>query len=152
MKLKSTLFLSGMALSLAFATSAQAQQSPASGTDESGKGAVLCVWNRLAEVKAVADYCETPRAPVDDAIDNAITEIETFILENTTSGITKTSLNQTKIELMADLPNRDDALAGTGGVCTGDNLGLRDSGPEAIRQMTADLLSVPREPVWNPCP
>src|SRR5262245_36610123 len=50
-------------------------------TDKSG-GAVLCVWSIYLSVRTQTTACAVSREPVDDAIDEAITAIDEFIIAN----------------------------------------------------------------------
>src|ERR1051326_4608791 len=50
--------------------------------DKSGKGAVLCAWSIYLSVKAGTAACGLPRRPVDGAIDKAISQMDEFIIAN----------------------------------------------------------------------
>src|ERR1700704_5474865 len=55
---------------------------PAQFEDDKTGHAVLCVWGTYLSVQAETAACALPRRPVDDAIDQAIVEIDEFILTN----------------------------------------------------------------------
>ena len=50
-------------------------------TDKGG-GAVLCAWSMYLSIRTQTTACSVPREPVDDAIDEAITTIDGFIIAN----------------------------------------------------------------------
>src|SRR5258705_94023 len=50
--------------------------------DNSGRGAVLCIWAIYLSIQAQTAHCGLARRPVDDAIDEAIVAIDEFIIKN----------------------------------------------------------------------
>jgi hypothetical protein len=91
------------------------------------------------------------RRPVDDAIDEAIAAIDEFILANS-------SLHPTRL-MLEDFKRRavesDRGSSTRQQYCEGRNAELiesiRNLGPDRVRNEVKELLSIPREPVMNPC-
>ena len=119
-------------------------------TDKSG-GAVLCAWSMYLSIRTQTTACSVSREPVDDAIDEAITTIDGFIIANS-------SLHPTH-EMLKDFKRR----AGEAELGRARQLGMqkycenhlaqhfRRQSPDQIRASVKGLLAVPREPVMNPC-
>jgi hypothetical protein len=59
-------------------------------------GAVLCAWSIYLAVQARTAACGLARRPVDDAIDQAIVEIDQFILSNSSLHPTRAMLDDFK--------------------------------------------------------
>jgi hypothetical protein len=116
--------------------------------DNSGKGAVLCSWSILLSIQARTAECGWDRRPVDDAIDEAIAAIDEFI-------IAKSSLHPTR-PMLEDFKQRaaesERRSVSRQQYCeTSASEPFRNAGPDRIREGTTALLSIPREPVMNPC-
>jgi hypothetical protein len=130
--------------------SAQAQDTrPPS--DETGKGAVLCVWRIYLAIQASPRACGWQRQPVDDAIDRAIYDIDNFILANSSDHPAREILEKNK-RSMVESGLRDPIAVGE--MCKPNGLVdfiRRFTSPDHVALETADLLSSPREPVLNPC-
>ena len=119
--------------------------------DSTGKGAVLCSWMIYTGIQAQRDACDWEPVPADAAIDQAVTDIEAFIVENSTQPVTleqlaahkKSQAGPTVESCEFDPEDRTSwpAMAWA----------ARKVDPAEINRDTADLLSVPREPVMNPC-
>ena len=119
-------------------------------TDKGG-GAVLCAWSMYLSVRTQATACAISRQPVDDAIEEAITAIDGFIIANS-------SLHPTR-EMLEDFKRR----AGEAELRHARQLGMqkycesnlaqhfRRQSPDKILASVKELLAVPREPVMNPC-
>jgi hypothetical protein len=115
-------------------------------TDKSG-GAVLCAWSMYLSIRTQTTACSVSREPVDDAIDEAITTIDGFIIANS-------SLHPTH-EMLKDFKRR----AGEAELGRARQLGMqkycenhlarhfRRQSPDQIRASVKGLLAVPREPV-----
>lgn len=118
---------------------------------DKGAGAVLCAWSIYLSVRTQTTACAVSREPVDDAIDEAITAIDGFIIANS-------SLHPTH-EMLEDFKRR----AGEAELRHARQLGMqkycetnlaqnfRRQTPDKIRASVKELLAVPREPVMNPC-
>ena len=129
-------------------------------SDMTGKGAVLCAWSIYASVQYTTRKCGWTRSAVDDAIDQAVAEIDRFIIDNMPSPVTQAQLDETK-------RNDNDWLWGGSAESIAKRCAVEDvneGGPAAfawqyrsnsdadsLRAGVADLLSIPREPVMNPC-
>lgn len=118
--------------------------------DRSGKGAVLCAWSMLAAAKQVGDRCYPGQdQALRKELNRSIERTQAFIVENSSAPVTRADLQSFK---SARGPN--DSMAPLG-LCRSDWVELyvrfRDKGAEALTAYTDELLSLPREPVMNPC-
>jgi hypothetical protein len=105
---------------------------PAQFEEDKTGHAVLCVWGIYLSVQAETAACALPRRPVDDAIDQAIIEIDEFILTNSSLRPTRPMLDdfkRRKIEFEA----------------------FRRLTPDKVKAAITAILAVPREPVVSPC-
>ena len=126
--------------------------------DTSGKGAVLCSQLMLMEVRYVSQLCRWARTPADDAIDKGIADIDAFVLKNSSRPVTQEMLDQRKADYFAGRPKPGGALPRR---CTADPKdfdsdtallwSIHQMDPAALAASTAELLSIPREPLLNPC-
>lgn len=126
--------------------------------DVSGKGAVLCAWSILVAVQATTEACGWKRLPVDAAIDAAIADMDKYIIENMPTPITQGDLDERKrhdregvwgveadeIALMCELSSETDTYANFAS-------SMRQIDPATLATSIQDSLSIPREPVMNPC-
>lgn len=126
--------------------------------DVSGKGAVLCTWSILTAVQATTEACGWKRLPVDAAIDAAIADMDKYIIDNMPTPITQGDLDEQKrhdregvwgvaadqIALMCELSSETDTYANFAS-------GMRQIDPATLATSIQDTLSIPREPVMNPC-
>jgi hypothetical protein len=121
-------------------------------SDTSGAGAVLCTWSIYLAVQGRVRECGLQRTPTDDAIDQAIAEIDEFILANASTRPTRADLENHKrsgTEVALRFSKEK--------FCRGDRdtemmvRMLRERSPDKIREDTKALLAIPREPVMNPC-
>ena len=119
--------------------------------DQSGKGAVLCVWSLYLSIQAQTAACGLTRRPTDDAMDEAIVAIDEFILANSSLHPTRAMLDEFK----RSAAESDVAFARERGLekfCSRPDLDrLRRINPDQIRAAMKKLLELPREPVMNPC-
>lgn len=114
-------------------------------------GAVLCAWSIYLSIRTQTAACSVAREPVDDAIDEAITAIDGFIIANS-------SLHPTH-EMLRDFKHRAEESElknarqrGMQKYCENSFAQhLRRQGPDQVRASVKGLLAVPREPVMNPC-
>lgn len=128
---------------------AAAAQDTRPAMDESGKGAVLCLWSIYVSIEQGVDICGLEPRPSDADLRASIDRTEAFVLENTTTGITAETLSTYKADLYDQtkgMLRTDNAEA----MCQ-DVVSFRDSIAEDVTRHTNELLSVPREPLWNPC-
>ena len=127
-------------------------------TDVSGKGAVLCTWSILTAVQATTEVCGWKRLPIDATIDAAIADMDKFIIDNMPTPITQGELDERKrrdregvwgaeadqIASMCELSSEADTHANFAS-------SMRQTDPVALAMSIHDSLSLPREPVMNPC-
>jgi hypothetical protein len=130
--------------------------------DRSGKGAVLCLWHILLHTQAVVERCGWERLPVDDAIDRAIIATDAFIIANSSSPVTQDDLAAAKArisaaaigEMSSPAPSRSWVCSVQEGQYTPGTLAQamrEDFTSQELDLWIADALSVPREPVLDPC-
>jgi hypothetical protein len=130
--------------------------------DRSGKGAVLCLWHILLHAQAVVEKCGWERLPVDDAIDRAIIATDAFIIVNSSSPVTQDDLAAAKARISAEaigemsspIPSEAWVCSVREGQYTPGTLAQamrEDFTAQELDAWAADALSVPREPVLDPC-
>jgi hypothetical protein len=120
--------------------------------DKTGAGAVLCAWSIYLSFQAETAACGLPRKPVDDAIEQAIAEIDEFILANSSLRPTRAMLEDFKRRARESHLNALRRQGGPQNSCERFDLQhFRSLNPDQIRTSIKALLSVPREPVMNPC-
>jgi hypothetical protein len=132
------------------------------GMDMSGHGAVLCVWRIYLAVAVYWDTCfpdEDREARQELA--KGIEAINAFILANSVPPVSKADLDariaRDREQLLALPKEKIDhaCLArpedGDAGTLAAMRSRMRSIPPEEFRAGIADLLSVPRPPVMNPC-
>ena len=120
--------------------------------DKSGAGAVLCSWSIYLSIRTHSQACGLAREPVDDAIDQAITAIDEFIIANSSLHPTREMLEEFKQRAANQELNflRQRGLQNACGPGS-DVQHFRRSTPEQIQTSVKSLLATPREPVMNPC-
>ena len=120
--------------------------------DKTQDGAVLCIWGFWLETEALAKACGAPRLPVDDALDRAIAAADVFILANSSLHPTREALEEFKRNAAARAVGIARKI-GFDKACLGIRMGpiRNQTTPEQVKQQQDKLLSVPREPVMNPC-
>jgi hypothetical protein len=117
--------------------------------DQSGKGAVLCLWSIYVSMQQGIELCGLELRSSDADLQRSISRIEEFALENTTTGVSAGDLRDYKADLVEDA-KRMSSSSNREGFCR-DVIHFRDNlGAQVIAQ-TDDLLSVRREPLWAPC-
>lgn len=120
-------------------------------TDKTGKGAVLCAWSVYLSIQAETAGCGLARRPTDNAIDQAIIEIDEFILANSSLHPTRAMLEEFKRRATES----EMAFARKQGLqqfCSRPDLEhFRSVSPDELKASVKALLEVPREPVMNPC-
>jgi hypothetical protein len=115
--------------------------------DTSGAGAVLCSWSFYVYTQAMTAACALPRRPVDDTIDQAIAAIDEFILANSSLHPTQAMLENFKRDLRQQVQRAPRRLLN----CEEPFLGSSDESIGQIQDHVKKLLTIPREPVANPC-
>jgi hypothetical protein len=126
---------------------AEAQQPQLDGPDP--QGAVLCAWLIYVTLQAVGERCFLGNSETIAAIDESIEKIETFVFVNAPA---------TRDEIAAKRKHfRSLVIDAPAPYCSdmGEPFKMYRSmqavGPTRIRNEVANLLAVPRKPVWNPC-
>lgn len=117
--------------------------------DRSGKGAVLCMWSIYVSIQHGVELCKLDAQPSDAELGRSIERIEEFTLENTTIGVSAGDLRDYKADTYKQTKSMIDA--GQGDAVCRDIARFRDSLADGLKDQTDALLSIPREPLWNPC-
>lgn len=118
-------------------------------TDVTGKGAVLCSWGILEAIRAAGRECfKGQDAEFQAELDDSLSRIDQFIIRNSSRPVTQAGLDIRRAQALKQLHS-------IGNICTGDAAkmyeGLRARGASQLHASTTELLSIPREPVINPC-
>jgi hypothetical protein len=155
--LKALLFAVAAVLIVA-STSAVAQDGDSPTIDNSGKGAVLCLMHMLVGAKASAGICKWARTPADDVIENGLSDIAAFAVANSSRPVTR---EQFDYYVKSELKIYSDGYSQDPGYCTADPKNSESGAalpwmfhtmePKKLRAAIADTLSIPREPLLNPC-
>jgi hypothetical protein len=116
--------------------------------DRRGKGAVLCAWSLYVVAQEVGRRRHAGEdAAFQDELARSVARTDAFILRNSSAHPTPADLAARKALALRETP--------AAALCTGTTAELYDQfrkqGAAALRASTDDLLSVPREPVMNPC-
>ena len=114
-------------------------------SDTSGHGAVLCAWLIDISLKVIGDQCFPDQdKALRTALGDSIERINRFIVANEPATPDQVHRWQAQYE------QRERADA-----CNKNGLDFyshfRAATPAAVRKSTDDLLSIPREPVADPC-
>ncbi len=118
-------------------------------TDRTGKGAVLCTWGIFEAARAAGRECYNGQDPAFQAeLDSSISRIDGFIIKNSMHPVTKAGLAARRLQGLQQIGGQEN-------LCRGDAAKiyevLRSRGVLQLRVQTTELLSIPREPVTNPC-
>jgi hypothetical protein len=157
------MFAKALTVAAALAAGAMTPQPPATPqipqtgpqTDQSGKGAVLCSWHVYSAALQLAERCHPGRDPeLQRALGDGVGDIEAFIVRHSRPQVTAgqvAALRERGFRETADWITRNG-----GDFCRDPNLAplygeLRRRGAEGVRADVADLLSVPRQPLMDPC-
>ncbi len=126
------------------------------GIDRSGHGAVLCSWQIFIAMRQALDACATGgHAAIRSELDRSIAATNVFIVKNTPKPTTLAQVEAAVRSLNAQADagyaklspeQRTRACATSWAMQSAARLS-----PQELRQQTAELLSVPRLPVMNPC-
>jgi hypothetical protein len=120
------------------------------------RGEVFCAWSIYYPIQLRTAKCGLPRQPMDDAIDEAVTQLEEFILANFSNEITRPALENIK-RTVKESPIHDPArnkglCTDEAGAATGDKRPagfaelVRSGDPDRLRRETKELLSRPLGP------
>jgi hypothetical protein len=122
--------------------------------DQSGLGAVLCIWKLYVDALLAARACfPDSRNEVKEDLAHAVDAMNDFIVANNPDPVTKSGLEtyiaKRDAEKFSPMPSR---LVGTPQCPDGTLLaGIEKESREQRRAGIVKLLSVPRPPVMNPC-
>jgi len=142
-------------ISMATNLAAQVTSSSQPEFDSSGKGAVLCTWFIIVDVRNAIDACfPSEFGDLRVNLTGAIDKTNDFIVANSPTPVTKEELNQVIAKRLAEAS----AQVAMGGSATGCK-SRRDQFIEPMARQSrddfhrwlADFLSVPRKPLMNPC-
>ena len=118
-------------------------------SDNTGKGAVMCLWAIYEAARVAGDDCaKGSDADFRTELSRAIGQVDRFIIRNSSAPITPADLDRRRAAAAAQLRAQGPVCKGA---AYGMYTGLRDRGAAALRAGTDDALSIPREPVMNPC-
>jgi hypothetical protein len=120
------------------------------------RGEVFCAWSIYVPIQVRTANCGYPHQPMDDAIDEAVMQIEEFILVNFSNEITRPMLENIK-RVVKESPMHDPArnkelCTDEAGYDTGDKRPkgfaelVRSGDPDRLRRETKELLSRPIGP------
>jgi len=117
--------------------------------DRTGKGAVLCTWGILEAARTAERECfRDDDKAVEAELDRSISRIDAFIIHNSVRPVTPAALEAERLRGIQ-------ALHASGNICKSDAgkmyEAIRAGGASRLEASTTDLLSIPREPVINPC-
>jgi hypothetical protein len=118
------------------------------GSDLSGHGAVLCSWEIYVALAAALEICpEYRNEPLKADLAYAIDRINDFIVANNLFPVSKAELEKRAASRREDASRlcRPDSPA------AGMLKSLGSVSHDKLVSSVADLLSVPRPPVMNPC-
>jgi hypothetical protein len=125
--------------------------------DTSGKGAVLCTWSIMVEMRNGIDLCFPGEYPsMRRQLSEGIDATNDFIVANSPAPTTKAQLEAAIVDRAK---KERDRLAGQPGpiaetqhcqTLRKDWLAKSQS-DEEFKRWLADFLSVPRKPLMNPC-
>lgn len=117
--------------------------------DNSGKGAILCTWSIFETIRAVGQECYKGQDTAFQAeLDRSMERIDEFIIKNSKHPVTRAEIEAERAQNLQKLRSGWYMCIGYGPRMYED---LRKKGPETLNVQTTNLLSIPREPVMNPC-
>jgi hypothetical protein len=120
--------------------------------DNSGRGAVLCIWAIYLSIQAQTAHCGLARRPVDDAIDEAIVAIDEFIIKNSSLHPTRQMLEDFKRRAAESERSHFLQRRSLKEYCENpDTEHFRRVEADQLRAGVQRLLEIEREPVMNPC-
>lgn len=120
--------------------------------DRTGKGAVLCMWSLYVAAQELGRRCFAGQDPDFQAeLARSIARTEDFIVKNSSSPTTLADLQARKASEAAGAADdlRPEKLCKSEWPQLYTN--FKSAGAAGLRAGTDELLSVPREPVINPC-
>ena len=123
--------------------------------DMSGKGAVLCSWSLFVLAAHAVGECGWKSTPADTSITQSIADIDAFIIRNSVTPVTQDQLDVRKA---IDVAPGFATPRGRAEICehSSQSIGgvlwsLHISDADQLTASTRETLSIPREPVMNPC-
>lgn len=116
--------------------------------DRGKGGAILCSWGLYAAIKNNLDKCHPEETELRRHLELAIEKIETFIVANSLTPVTKAQL---KIDLQGLLGQAPDQCRGDMSGMTQHFISRKAELLETFQKSVDDYLATPRPPVINPC-
>jgi len=122
--------------------------------DNSGKGAVVCVWKIYTEVHNELEICDPDNKKLKTFFGESLDRINNFIVANSLTGQSKASLQGSIDKAMSTMRgvtskmHREDLDKWCkSGLLAGTEKAQQDK----LKSQIDEMLSVPRPPVLNPC-
>ncbi|MDB5536726.1 MAG: hypothetical protein JWP26_3956 [Devosia sp.] len=141
----------GVLLTLVVSSSSAYAQDRSPPADASGKGPVLCVWGIYQLIDQHTRKCGWVHNAVDSAVEAGIAKMDAFIIENSSTPVSQQTLDEKKLTFASQVPDNACAFKPGDGSFTSMIWGMRQGDPATVTSDIAELLSVPREPLMNPC-
>jgi len=129
------------------------------GIDNSGHGAVMCVWSIYVALSVALDVCDsTPDPAVKAALSDAIRQMDEFIIKNSLTPVSQAELDARKagertkgLAVISGLSKDDASRKCASGDISKMLAAFKTAPAGKLKAEIANLLSVPRPPVMNPC-
>jgi len=126
--------------------------------DESGLGAVGCVWELYVQIRTDMEICHKEDIEWKTLMSNAINDINSFIVDNSIDDTTRNYLDAVLSDKMsainkvaASAPKEFIEKACSWNTSMRMLSHLKENGPAEFNYSVRKLLSVPRPPVSMPC-
>ncbi|MEO5375672.1 MAG: hypothetical protein H7840_15620 [Alphaproteobacteria bacterium] len=129
------------------------------GVDNSGHGAVMCMWGLYVDLKTTLDYCLPDKfGDLKEELSVAIGQINDFIVQNSLTKVSPADI-EGRIAKQEDnirkrirgIPRDELEMKCVPKGMIGIIENLQSTPREKFKASIANLLSVPRPPVMNPC-
>lgn len=129
------------------------QTDPAYARIDRERGAVLCSWLILTELKAIHQQCHAAESPdIERALDRSLERFHTFIVAN--SAETRERLEAAVADRLSEARAEAEAHRDAE-ICAGDveefYRFFTRGGADGVDEWTERTLAVPRPPVLDPC-
>jgi predicted transcriptional regulator len=121
------------------------------GIDQSGRGAVLCLWQIFIAILGTLDNCPAGEEPLlKNELTDAIDRINKFIVENSLDPVTREQVDQAVIQQRAASRAKPRWIPPSeiGRACRSEEVAEK---LRSVRAETDKLLGLSRPPVLNPC-
>lgn len=129
------------------------------GIDNSGHGAVMCVWSVYVQLSVALDICDSTPDPVAKAaLSDAIGQMDEFIIKNSLTPVSQAELDARKaserskgLTAISGLSKEDASRRCASGNISRMLAAIGTTTAGKLKAEIANLLAVPRPPVMNPC-